>query len=956
LTAGNIIEMVGHSALLERTAELALIEQALQIARAGDDGRTLLIEGPAGIGKTTLLHELDRRAGGLGHRVLRARGSEIEQDFGFGVVRQLFGPVLRATEAGEQERLLGGPAGLAASIFGLGGSATIKAGPAEASLYGLYWLATALAETETVVIAIDDAHWCDTASLRFIEYLGRRLAGLPLLIALAARPAEPGVQSEMLRRLRAEIEPQTLELSLLSEESSAAIVRARLGERAADELVGPCHVATGGNPMLLEELLAELRAQDGPITPEAIATMGPRRIAEGLIARTRPLGKEAPAILRGLSVLGDGGELRVIAAIAEVDRERAVEIVDGLAAAAILDGGADHRFAHPLFGASLYESIPTAGRMALHARAAALLDELDAPAEEIAAQLLRCEPGTAPRAGAVLDLAAARAVERGAPDSAATYLRRALGEQMEPSRRAELVHRLARAEVAVRDPAAIGRLQEAVELADDPARTLDIVLELADVLALAGRWEEVSGVIEAGLAQFGETELPGLLDLEAIRAAYWGYDPAMHAGYELERPRLRELVRGRSDIESRYLRWVLAALGAFQDMPRAEILELIGPPSQNWTQRRGARESSLVAQALLALLIVDAPEAVERATAAMREEARDAGSLLTMLSAVGYTAALEDHRGRLDSSEASLSVALDLMRENELSLMALTTFLYFCLDTIVERRALEAVGDLVGALPMPPAFAKTMSGAMVCEVRAAVRMSRGARADALGDLRAAEAIYRPLRVGPRISAWRSRLALCLPVAERREALELASKELELARELRAPRGEGVALRTLGLISDGSERLELLHASIDVLRACGASLELARSVAELGGALRRANSRKAARDHLREALDLAQRCGAERLEALVQEELRVAGARPRRRALSGPDSLTPAERRVARAAAAGASNREIAQDLFVSLRTVEMHLTSAYRKLGDCTRAELAAALGAVSPSPASVEL
>ena len=132
----------------------------------------------------------------------------------------------------------------------------------------------------------------------------------------------------------------------------------------------------------------------------------------------------------------------------------------------------------------------------------------------------------------------------------------------------------------------------------------------------------------------------------------------------------------------------------------------------------------------------------------------------------------------------------------------------------------------------------------------------------------------------------------------------------------------------------------------MLRELPARLELARSLAELGAALRRGRLRAEAREHLREAAELAQECGAERLEERIDEELRIAGARPRRRAFSGADSLTPSERRVAVAAAAGATNREIAQELFVSLRTVEMHLTNTYRKLDISSRSELAAVIAA----------
>jgi DNA-binding CsgD family transcriptional regulator len=153
---------------------------------------------------------------------------------------------------------------------------------------------------------------------------------------------------------------------------------------------------------------------------------------------------------------------------------------------------------------------------------------------------------------------------------------------------------------------------------------------------------------------------------------------------------------------------------------------------------------------------------------------------------------------------------------------------------------------------------------------------------------------------------------------------------------------------------GEEGIETLRDSVAVLRDSPAQLELARSLAELGAALRRGNQRGEAREQLREAAELAQRCGAERLEEKVHEELRIAGARPRRRALSGADSLTPGERRVASAAAGGATNREIAQDLFVSLRTVEMHLTNAYRKLDISSRSELAGAIDEPEASAAAL--
>jgi DNA-binding CsgD family transcriptional regulator len=198
---------------------------------------------------------------------------------------------------------------------------------------------------------------------------------------------------------------------------------------------------------------------------------------------------------------------------------------------------------------------------------------------------------------------------------------------------------------------------------------------------------------------------------------------------------------------------------------------------------------------------------------------------------------------------------------------------------------------------------------------------------------------------PAMLPWRLRAALALVAAgEAGRARPLADEDVRRAREWGAPRALGMALHAAGLTREGRERLGLLRQAAAVLGNSPAPLEHARALTDLGAALRRDGERSNARVHLRQALDLAHRLGGHARADRAREELRIAGGRPRRDALRGRDALTAGELRVARMAGEGLSNAQIAQALFVTLRTVEQHLTHIYTKLNIASRAQLAQAL------------
>jgi DNA-binding CsgD family transcriptional regulator len=238
-------------------------------------------------------------------------------------------------------------------------------------------------------------------------------------------------------------------------------------------------------------------------------------------------------------------------------------------------------------------------------------------------------------------------------------------------------------------------------------------------------------------------------------------------------------------------------------------------------------------------------------------------------------------------------------------------------------------------------------------VRGLVALHAGSPEQALTDLRAAGDRARSLRIeNPAFAPWRSEAALALHRLGRpQEAHELAHEELELSQRWGTARTIGISLRALGLVEGGKPGEQLLRDAVDVLADSPARLEYARALVDLGAALRRGNSRSEARQLLRRGVELAHQCGAIALVTLANEELAATGAHARTILLSGLDALTASERRVAQMAAQDMSNKEIAQALFVTVKTVEQHLGRVYRKLEISSRRQLAAALGGAAEDP-----
>lgn len=932
--------------LLERADELTEIAERVA-ATADGAGGLLMVEGAAGIGKSRLLGAARERADSRGLTVLTARGSELERGFPFGVVRALFEKCVLRAPAGEREQLLSGVAGAAEAVLGSapGDGEPARDGIAFAGLHGLYWLTANLAERAPLLLAIDDAHWADEASLRFLIYLARRIEALPVLLVVARRPAEPGTDRGLLDALRADPLARVLHPAPLSEQAATQIVQAAFSPRAGARLCRACHGATGGNPLLLRMLASALREEG--VDPEAdgaarVAQLAPRVVAGSVLPRLRRLPADTGALARGIALLGDGAELRHAAALVGLGAGAATRAADALVAAGILAAGRPLEFVHPTVRRAIYESLPAAEHHRGHRQAAVLLAAEGAPADRVAAHLVRTERLGDAWAVDVLRAAARAALARGAAEEAVGYLRRAQEEPPAPQVRVDVLVELGSAAALIRIDEARDHLERALEIAVGAGRRAAIALELARVMSSVAR--ETRGalaVLDRAVAELGPADPAMRVRLEAEYISVARRYPATRAGASR---RLRELA-GRAEPGSVAGCVLLANLAddALDGQGRAAEATRLACAALAGDRLLESGESDAALMASGVLMATDRTDAAWRAWNGEADRARLTGSVLAFATAITIRAGLAYRCGQLAEAEADARLADEVYREHWRGPRRFS--LAFLVDALVERGETAQAADLLDTADVP------MNHTLLLDSRGRLRYAQGRFAEAVDDFLACgqRLTARGIR-HPGILAWRSSAALALQsLDQRQEAFRLVDEELDLARRLDVPRALGIALRAAGLLRGGRDGIALLEEATGLLARSAARLEEARALADLGAALRRAGHRTEAREPLRRALDLAVRCDAAPLATRAREELVAAGARPRR-AADGVGALTPSELRVARMAAEGMGNRAIAQALFVTVKTVEMHLGSTYRKLGLTSRTGLAAALPAGAAS------
>ena len=921
--------------LVARELELAALDELL------DTGGIVVIEGGPGLGKTALVEECVARARRGGWRTLRAQGSELEVGFSFGVVRQLFERDLASITEADRGRAFAGPAALAGDFL-IGRDRMVDAQDASfALLHGLYWLTANLAGDGSLLVAVDDAHWADSVSMRWLGYLARRLEDLPVAVVVAMRPSEVAASDRFVSAITSVA--SVLRPGLLDVAAAAAVVRNVLGSRVSDARCAALWRASGGNPFYLGELL---RGGSRAMQHDAIERPGGLERPTDLVTRhvatrIRRLDPGAALLAGALAIFGDGCELRHAAAVTGMDVDTASQLAVGLVDVEVLGASDPPRFLHPIVRAAVESSLSADERRRFHRAAATELAADRAAPGQVAAHLMRVSPAADAWVLGCLRTAARLAMASGAPVEASELLRRALAEPPAPQERVEVLRELAAADVTAGRASAVDWVEEALSLTADQRARAAIAHEVAQTYAALFRWVEAVDVTDRALVEIGDRDaaLSALLEAELVVD---GMHDARRA-HRVAPMMARLLARGPSATTAEALSVARGMVSVLTSDPNVEAVSALeaalvrrDSPTPNWDTR---------AALLWTLIILERFDAVEAALPAMIDVARRGGSARGLIAVYSSLGLLRYRLGALPEAEVAARLALRVLQEGDFTAG-------LGVGAIVADVATES-GDLDAAqavLDETPAGPPGVISVLVPAAYGRLNLARGDGERALQNFEACLAMFSPEVWGMKIRdvaylhARSASAEARLLLGDRGAARELADAELADARELCLPRALGVALRTAGLAHGGRTGLDLLEESVGTLRDSPALLERAKSMTELGAAMRRAGHRIAARPLLAEGLDLAAGCQARPIAEHARAELRAAGGRPRRDRRRGVEALTPSELRVARMAADGQTNRQIAHGLYLTIKTVETHLAHAYAKLGISNRGELPNAL------------
>ncbi|WP_433545001.1 AAA family ATPase [Streptomyces sp. CA-294286] len=938
-------------AVFGRAGEIGVLSARAAAARAGHSG-IVVLTGPPGIGKTSLVNAFLPRDDGEAHgprgmKALRATCAAETGTVPYEGVRALLRPLGLVGESAPGHPLLRGTARRALPALMPGTDRPPFASDADYPvLQGLFGLTAQLTALHPLALVLDDAHLCDAYTLRWLDFLLRRADGLPLLLILARSTDASTADSTPWARFASHPSCTTVHLTPLSPDAVGELTRHAFGRPVEPSFAARVADVSGGNPGSAVRLLAELRSAG--VRPDLDGARHVTALGARLVARSvRTLFGRSPGwvepVATALAILGEE-LLDNVAALAGVSVVQVEDALCVLRDAEVLAPGRNV-FTSDDVRTAILEPLDAAALAGLRARAALLLSDAGRPAEDIAAHLLATSVPPEPWMLSLLTDAAATAEDRGAPTDAVCYLRRVLEATPEDH---ELRIRLAGL-VARTDPgAALDLLHDALDRAPDLRTRAAAALRytttclaagqsvphgraptqvLAELRAATGLQEPAlaleSALLLTGAAERGNTPgppgpdrppAPRPADAEADAEAVSALVATL---YDTERATATTHARRAVEAAGSRASWpvltscTVLALAGESDEALTVLNDALAPTGEPRT--RWADALALSARAL-----------VLHGTGAITEAKDDARAALAAADEAPQLAAADGAPQRLLLPRLVLAAALS--------------------------DSGEATGaeDLLTGIEPQPTTGPVVEQHLHLMVRARVRRALGDREGALHLLLACGRAQREAGLAnPVFAPWWAEACWTLAALDRpQDARGHAEYGSELARRWGTAQALGTAALARGVITPGKEGLDLLGEAVDTLAASPARAVQARASFALGRRLLTRGDRAKARPHLRSAVDLALTCGALPLALGARRLLITAGGRMPELTGSREDLLTGAERRVVELVLNGASNREAAQSLCVTLRTVETHLTSAYRKLGVQRRAALATTLRA----------
>lgn len=952
---------MAHKQLVGRARELADIEGALDRLATGQPWLVEIV-GEPGIGKSSLLAELGRHGGDRGYLVLDGRAAEFERDIPFGLIvdalndylASLEPAILRTLEEDELREL--------ASIFP---SLPRQEHPVErraegAQRYRLHYairgVLERLATSQPMVLALDDVHWADAASVEVLAHLLRRFRG-PLLTAVAYRPTATRPLATLEAAARADVGTR-IELAPLDSEDAGLL----FGPDVDDVTHAALYRESGGNPFYIEQLA---RAGHGrPIharhsSPRSTGTV-PRAVTASIYEELTAVSDESRLTLHAAAVAGESFEPELIAAIVEQPMASVLAALDELLEVDLIrptDVPRRFRFRHPIVRRAVYDSMPQGSRIGAHARAAAALSAAHAPASVRAHHVEHSATVGDEQAIALLVQAAREAAPR-APETAGRRLlaaTRLLPPEEGFERRLSLLGEAASALIyagAYDDSLAV--LDEASGLLP-PQRTAErarLVARIAFAKRMSGRPLESRTRIERALESLPpDSEGALALTLELALDHYWRGE--FGRMYEIARDVANRATSPGTEL---FATWAMALCsvastsvdrlqdglaelrdahrmcGALTDEQLAEHIDVAG----------------YVAQAASALERID--DALELARRALRLAQTTGQSPFIPGLLVIETNALF-MKGRIADAVTVAETATDaavLTGNDQFAVWALWA----------DAMACSAAGDTSRALAS--AHEATARSQRVTETyfSSLSRLHLAAALNAAGDAAGARDELAAFEAGPdqRLLdvragyGWELLIQTQLSLGDCKAAAESAATAEARARATGLPQRTATAVcaRAAVLLAqdDAADAAAAAREAITWAQSARNPLLVARARALVGAALARLGENERAISELEPAERTLFELGALREADAAAREMRRLGRRRRRRVrgVSGPKgtvALSAREREVAELVAAGKRNRDVAAALFVTEKTVESHLARIYDKLGVRSRAALA---------------